>query len=120
MVVETTTVSVVTKVVCSDAGQLVTVEGQAVIVDVRVLRTVEVVLLPSVSVPWEGSAVVAKVVDCEAVIVVPADTEEVVIVVVAAVVVAVPVEVDATIGILEERVEIATEEEVGITGVEGR
>jgi hypothetical protein len=43
MVVETTMVSVVTKVVLELAGQLGTVVGQAVIVAVRVERTVDVV-----------------------------------------------------------------------------
>jgi hypothetical protein len=43
MVVETTIVSVVTKVVLALAGQLRTVVGHAVIVAVRVERTVEVV-----------------------------------------------------------------------------
>lgn len=42
-VVDTTIVSVVTKVVFELAGQLTTVEGQAVIVAVRVERTVDVV-----------------------------------------------------------------------------
>lgn len=42
-VVPTTTVSVVKYVVRSRAGQLVTVEGQAVIVLVRVVKIVEVV-----------------------------------------------------------------------------
>jgi hypothetical protein len=41
-------VSVVTKVVCERAGQSVTDEGQAVIVDVRVVKTVEVVIATSV------------------------------------------------------------------------
>jgi hypothetical protein len=91
MVVETTTVSVVTKVVCSEAGQFVTVEGQAVIVAVRVLRTVDVVFLPSVSVAWEGSVVVARVVDRKEVNVVSAFIEEVVIAVVVVVVVIVEI-----------------------------
>lgn len=43
IVVDTTMVSVVTKVVLAVAGQLGTVVGQAVIVAVRVERTVEVV-----------------------------------------------------------------------------
>lgn len=43
-VVETTIVSVVMWVVFSVAGQLVTVEGQAVIVAVRVVNTVEIVI----------------------------------------------------------------------------
>jgi hypothetical protein len=42
-VVEATMVSVVTNVVLADAGQLVTVEGHAVTVAVRVVRIVEVV-----------------------------------------------------------------------------
>jgi len=42
-VVETAIVSVVTKVVFDRAGQSVTEDGQAVIVAVRVLKTVEVV-----------------------------------------------------------------------------
>jgi hypothetical protein len=42
-VVEATMVSVVTNVVLADAGQLVTVEGHAVSVAVRVVRMVEVV-----------------------------------------------------------------------------
>lgn len=42
-VVETTTVSVVRYVVFCRAGQSITLEGQAVIVAVRVLRIVEVV-----------------------------------------------------------------------------
>jgi hypothetical protein len=54
-VVETTRVSVVTKVLLADAGQSVTVEGQAVIVAVLVERIVEVVDLsgarPVCSVP---------------------------------------------------------------------
>jgi hypothetical protein len=127
MVVETTTVSVVTKVVCSEAGQSVTVEGQAVIVAVRVLRTVDVVLLPSVSVAWEGSVVVARVVDREEVNVVSAFIEEVVIAVVVVVVVIVeivikpvPDELIVAIGILEEGLVVATEKEAGITGVERR
>lgn len=43
MVVETAIVSVVTKVVLSDAGQSVTDDGQAVMVAVLVVKTVEVV-----------------------------------------------------------------------------
>jgi hypothetical protein len=43
MVVETTMVSVTTLVVSEAAGQLGTVVGQAIIVEVRVVRTVEVV-----------------------------------------------------------------------------
>jgi hypothetical protein len=42
-VVETTIVSVVIYVVLSRAGQLTTLDGQAVIVAVRVVKTVEVV-----------------------------------------------------------------------------
>lgn len=42
-VVETKMVSVVTKVVLAVAGQFVTVDGQAVMVAVRVEKTVEVV-----------------------------------------------------------------------------
>lgn len=41
-------VSVVTKVVCERAGQSVTDEGQAVMVDVRVVKMVEVVIATSV------------------------------------------------------------------------
>lgn len=43
MVVDTTTVSVVTKVVFALAGQLGIVVGQAVMVAVRVVRTIDVV-----------------------------------------------------------------------------
>lgn len=46
--VDTKIVSVVTKVVCERAGQSVTDEGQAVTVDVRVVKTVEVVIVTSV------------------------------------------------------------------------
>lgn len=42
-VVETTTVSVVKRVVCDEAGQFEILDGQAVIVKVRVDNTVEVV-----------------------------------------------------------------------------
>jgi hypothetical protein len=44
IVVETTRVSVVTNVVLAGAGQSGTVEGHAVMVAVRVVKTVEVVL----------------------------------------------------------------------------
>lgn len=51
-VVETTIVSVVTDVVFIQAGHLVTVTGQAVMVDVRVLKAVEVVMAgPEEAVP---------------------------------------------------------------------
>lgn len=43
--VDWTSVSVVTKVFLTEAGQLVTVDGHAINVDVRVVRTVEVVTL---------------------------------------------------------------------------
>ena len=42
-VVETTTVSVKKKVCCAEAGQFKTLDGQAVIVEVLVDNTVEVV-----------------------------------------------------------------------------
>lgn len=42
-VVETTTVSVTKKVCCAEAGQFETLDGQAVIVEVMVDNTVEVV-----------------------------------------------------------------------------
>lgn len=58
IVVDTTMVSVVTKVVLAVAGQLGTVVGQAVIVAVRVERTVEVVKSsaedPEETVDWKA------------------------------------------------------------------
>ena len=45
--VDTKIVSVVTNVVCERTGQSVTDEGQAVTVDVRVVKTVEVVIVTS-------------------------------------------------------------------------
>jgi hypothetical protein len=68
MVVDTTTVSVVTYVVLERAGQSVMVEGQAVMVAVRVLKTVEVVncWLSSVEVVvWLATGTLVKMVDFE-------------------------------------------------------
>lgn len=60
IVVETTKVSVVTKVLFAEAGQSDTLDGQAVMVAVRVLRMVDVVLPPSVPLepPWSEVPVV--------------------------------------------------------------
>ncbi len=64
MVVETNTVSVVMKVVLTEAGQFAMADGHAVIVAVRVEKTVEVVYCPTVwACPEElaGSSVAAAV-----------------------------------------------------------